>query len=129
MICCAQADERRRPEIVSVSEHTSATVPELFDLEWQNVNPSLPPLRGLEGARTLVGMLKAGCPDFTSRIDLIAAEDERVAVRASHSGIHQGAFLGIPPTGKQVTITATGIFTCKHGKLVENRAEAVAGNE
>lgn len=98
-----------------------AVAPELFNPEWQNIDPSLPPMRGLEGARALIGMFTASFPDFTSRIELIAAEDERVAVRASHTGTHQGDFMGVPPTGRQVTITATGIFSCKDGKLVENR--------
>jgi predicted ester cyclase len=105
----------------AVDAGDTAAVPDIFDPECRNVDPSLPPMQGLEGARTLVGMLKAGFPDFTSRIDLIAAEDDRVAVRASHTGAHQGDFMGIAPTGRQVTITATGIFSCKNGKLVENR--------
>jgi predicted ester cyclase len=105
----------------AVDAGDTAAVPEIFDPAWRNVDPSLPPMRGLEGARALVGMLKAGFPDFTSRIELIAAEDDRVAVRASHTGAHQGVFMGIAPTGRQVTITATGIFSCKDGKLVENR--------
>ncbi len=98
-----------------------AAVPELFAPEWQNIDPSLPPMQGLDGARALVGMFTASFPDFSSRIELIAAEDERVAVRASHTGTHQGDFMGVPPTGRQVTVSATGIFRCKGGKLVENR--------
>jgi predicted ester cyclase len=39
----------------------------------------------------------------------------------SGGGTHLGDLMGIPPTGRQVTITATGIFGCKDGKLVENR--------
>lgn len=93
----------------------------LFSPEWENVDPALPPMRGLDGARALIGMFTAGFPDFTSTIDLIAAEGDRVAVRATHSGTHQGPFLGLPPTGKRITVTATGIFTLKDGKLVENR--------
>lgn len=93
----------------------------LFSPEWENVDPALPPMRGLDGARALIGMFTAGFPDFTSTIDLIATEGDRVAVRATHSGTHQGPFLGLPPTGKRVTVTATGIFTLKDGKLVENR--------
>lgn len=106
---------------VAVDAGDTAAVEVLFAPEWQNVDPSLPPLRGLDGARALVEMFTASFPDFTSRLELIAAEDERVAVRASHTGTHRGAFMGIPPTGRQVTVTATGIFRCHDGKLVENR--------
>jgi steroid delta-isomerase-like uncharacterized protein len=105
----------------AVDAGDTAAVEALFAPEWQNIDPSLPPMQGLDGARDLVGMFTASFPDFTSRIELIAAEDERVAVRANHTGTHQGAFMGIPPTGRQVTVTATGIFSCRDGKLVENR--------
>lgn len=93
----------------------------LFSPNWVNVDPSLPPMRGLDGARALVGMFTAAFPDFTSTIEMMAAEGDRVGVRASHTGTHQGAFMGIPATGRRVTVTATGIFTVKDGKLVENR--------
>ncbi|GAB4424013.1 MAG: ester cyclase [Chloroflexi bacterium OHK40] len=105
----------------AVDAGDTAAVPELFDSAWRNVDPSLPPMEGLDGARALIGMLKAGFPDFSSRIELIAAEDERVAVRACHTGTHQGDFMGVPPTGRPVTIHATGIFTCKDGKLIQNQ--------
>lgn len=105
----------------AVDQGDVSTVGELFAPEWVNVDPSLPPLQGLEGARALVSMFTASFPDFTSRIELMAAEGDRVAVRAVHTGTHSGPFLGVPATGRKVTVTATGIFTCKDGKLVENR--------
>jgi steroid delta-isomerase-like uncharacterized protein len=66
-------------------------------------------------------MFTASFPDFTSQIELVAAEGDRVAVRASHTGTHQAPFMGIPATGKHVQVTATGIYTCRDGKLVQNR--------
>jgi steroid delta-isomerase-like uncharacterized protein len=105
----------------AVDAGDTEAVEELFAPDWQNVDPALPPMRGLDGARSLVGMFTASFPDFSSRIELIAAEDDRVAVRAAHTGTHKGAFLGIAPTGRQVTVSASGIFTCKDGRLLENR--------
>ncbi|MCC6602186.1 MAG: ester cyclase [Anaerolineae bacterium] len=98
-----------------------AAVEELFALEWENIDPALPPMAGLEGARSLVQMFTAGFPDFSSKIELMAAESDRVAVRALHTGTHRGEFMGIPATGKRVSVHATGIYTCKDGKLVQNR--------
>lgn len=105
----------------AVDQGDTDSVESIFVPEWVNVDPSMPPMQGLDGARALIRILKTGFPDFTSKIDLIAAEGDRVAVRASHTGTHQGPFLGIPATGKRAVITATGIFTLKEGKLVENR--------
>lgn len=105
----------------AVDQGDTNVVAELFAPTWENVDPALPPMQGLEGARSLVGMFTAGFPDFTSTIELMAAEGDRVAVRTIHTGVHRGPFLGIPATGKAVTVSATGIFTCQAGKLVRNQ--------
>jgi len=105
----------------AVDSGDASVVETLFSPQWQNVDPSLPPMRGLDGARALVTLFTKSFPDFTSHIEMMAAEDERVAVRASHTGTHQGDFMGIPATGKKVTVEATGIYTFSQGKLVENR--------
>lgn len=78
----------------AVDQGDTQVVEELFSAEWENVDPSLPPMRGLDGARTLVGMFTASFPDFTSKIELIAAEDDRVAIRATHTGTHREVFWG-----------------------------------
>jgi steroid delta-isomerase-like uncharacterized protein len=105
----------------AVDQGDTSVVETLFSPDWVNVDPALPPMTGLDGARALIGMLKTGFPDFTSQLDLMAAEEDRVAVRASHTGTHGGVFLGIPATGKYVAISASGIFKVKDGKLIENR--------
>lgn len=105
----------------AVDQGDTSQVEALFSPEWENVDPALPPMRGLDGARTLISMFTASFPDFTSKIELMAAEADRVAIRATHTGTHQGVFLGIPPTGKLVNVSATGIYTIKDGKLVQNR--------
>jgi steroid delta-isomerase-like uncharacterized protein len=105
----------------AVDHGDTGAVESLFSPEWVNVDPALPPMQGLNGARALIGMFIAAFPDFTSTIELIVAEGDRVAVRASHAGTHRGVFMGITATGNQVTVTATGIFTIKDGKLIQNR--------
>jgi predicted SnoaL-like aldol condensation-catalyzing enzyme len=44
---------------------------------------------------------------------------DRVAIRWSSSGIHDGDLMGVPPTGRQVEITGIDIFRLKDGKLAE----------
>ncbi|GAB4128302.1 MAG: hypothetical protein Fur005_46670 [Roseiflexaceae bacterium] len=105
----------------AVDAGDTSVVKQLFHPEWENIDPSLPPLRGHEGAKALIEMFTTSFPDFRSQIVLMAAEGERVAVHAHHSGTHQGTFLGVPPTGRQVSTTATGIFTCRDGQIVQNR--------
>ena len=105
----------------AMDQGDTSVVETYFAPEWVNVDPILPPLSGLEGARTLASLFHNSFPDFDSRIQLVAAEGDRVAVHATHTGTHQNTFMGIPATGKTITVTSTGIFTFKNGKLIENR--------
>lgn len=98
-----------------------AAVPEIFDPAWVNHDPSMPPLRGHDGACRLITIFKHAFPDFRTEIAAVLAEGDLVAMRLTHSGTHRGDFMGIPPTGRQAVVTASGIFRVANGRLVENR--------
>ena len=49
----------------------------------------------------------------------MVAEEDKVVVRWTASGTHQGSLMGIPPTGKEVAVTGVDIFRVKEGKLAE----------
>lgn len=97
-----------------------AAVPDLFDPEWVNEDPSLPQLRGHAGARQLITLLTGAFPDFRTSVDLIIADGDRVAARLTHTGTHRGDFLGVPANGRTATVGATGLFTVRDGRLVRN---------
>ena len=42
-----------------------------------------------------------------------------MALRFTFHGSHQGEFMGIAPTGKQVTMSGINIFRIADGKIVE----------
>ncbi len=64
--------------------------------------------------------MKAAFPDGSWEIADIAAENDIVFVRARFRGTHQGAFQGIPATGKSVV--AEGIHICRiaNNQIVEH---------
>jgi steroid delta-isomerase-like uncharacterized protein len=67
-------------------------------------------IRGPEGIMQMTAMFHAAFPDLHySPLDLIA-DGDKVAVRWSASGTHQGPFQGFPATGRPVTITGIDIF-------------------
>ena len=51
-------------------------------------------------------------------------EDNKVAARFTAHGIHKGSFMGLPPTGKPITMTGIEIFRIKDGKIIELWGEA-----
>ncbi|MEZ4570401.1 MAG: ester cyclase [Thermomicrobiales bacterium] len=55
----------------------------------------------------------------STMIDDHIAEGDRVVTRWSAQGTPEGTFQGIPPTGKQVTLTGIDIDRIAGGKIVE----------
>ena len=47
------------------------------------------------------------------------AEGDRIAFRSTMRGTHRGEFLGIPPTGIQVTVGLLDVIRIENGKFVE----------
>ena len=50
----------------------------------------------------------------------MVAEGDKVATRKTFHGTHQGEFMGIPPTGQQVSIGLIDIVRIVDGKVVEH---------
>jgi predicted ester cyclase len=80
--------------------------------------PGLPP--GREGLKAFVGAFHAAFPDGHLSIDQMIAEGDTVATRLTFRGTHTGNFMGIPPTGKNVTVPALDMARYADGKLVEH---------
>ncbi len=85
------------------------------------VNHTAPPGQALgsEGVKHRGARLRAAFPDLRSTIEDIIAEGDRVVARIASRGTHQGAHLGVPPTGKAVVWTGVDIFVIRAGKVVE----------
>jgi predicted ester cyclase/catechol 2,3-dioxygenase-like lactoylglutathione lyase family enzyme len=78
---------------------------------------------GLAGMKTRWGMMFAAFPDFCITIDDLIAEDDKVSMRATGRGTHQGEFFGVPATGKPVVFTEINLSRVVDGRMVEHWAE------
>lgn len=76
-------------------------------------------ISGTDGVYQLVTWMRATFDGFHVSPEDLVAERDRVLVRFTDSGTHQGDGLGIPPTGKQVSWTGIDIFRLTDGKIVE----------
>jgi steroid delta-isomerase-like uncharacterized protein len=81
----------------------------------------LPP--GPEGIRQAWQSFRAAFPDLVVTLDDLVAEGDKVAVRGVIRGTHQGELMGIPPTGKLLTVTFIDVNRIANGKLAERWAE------
>ena len=80
--------------------------------------PGYPPTR--EGFKQSIPMLRSGMPDFNATIDDVVAEGDRVVIRMTFRGTQTGEFMGMPPTGKSISVGVIDIFRIAGGKVVEH---------
>jgi predicted ester cyclase len=98
---------------------TSAVIELFFAPEYRrHLTPTGPHLTG-EEQRERASRLRVAFPDGDATLDDILAEGDRVAYRLTIRGTHQGAFLGVAPTGRRVTVSLFAIVRVDNGKLVE----------
>ena len=76
-----------------------------------------------EGMKQFFANTHSAFPDFHSTLEDMFAEGDKVVQRFTARGTHQGEFMGIAPTGKQVTITGINILRIEGGKIVEEWGE------
>lgn len=64
----------------------------------------------------------AGLSDLKFTIEETVAEGDLVAVRSTVTGVHDGTFMGAPPTGERVQFAAMNVFRIDDGEVSEDWA-------
>jgi steroid delta-isomerase-like uncharacterized protein len=88
-------------------------------IEREQLPPGVPP--GREGVKQLATMMRSAFPDLKATIEDAVAEDDKVVMRWTCTGTHSGGeFMGVPPTGKKVSIEVIDIIRIADGKFAEH---------
>lgn len=95
-----------------------ALIDELYSPDYVEHTPS-GPVHGTEAYKQYLMTYRTAFPDAHYTIEDQIAEGDKVMTRWSGRGTHQGPLMGIPPTGKQSTVTGMSIGRSEGGKIVE----------
>jgi len=74
---------------------------------------------GVEGVRQFVVAMRAGISGLRVDVEHLIAEGELVASVANVRGKHTGDLMGMPPSGKDVTMRIADVVRIQNGKVVE----------
>jgi steroid delta-isomerase-like uncharacterized protein len=66
--------------------------------------------------------LTTGLPDLCFTIEDTIAEGEKFVTCWTISGTHQGEYMGIPPTGRKITLEGITIHHIRNGKILDSYA-------
>jgi steroid delta-isomerase-like uncharacterized protein len=79
---------------------------------------------GIEAINNVITSCRAAFGGLHVTIDDIMADGDNVTCRFTAHGTHTGEFMGIPPTGRDITMTGIEIFRIRNGKIAELWGEA-----
>lgn len=74
---------------------------------------------GAQGYIDLFAEMRAAFPDLKATPEHITADEDTVALAYTITGTHQGTFLGVPPTNKEIKARGVQIARFADGKMVE----------
>lgn len=78
-------------------------------------------VHGPDGLETWMRAITTGFPDFEADVQEMLASDDRVMYEVTLSGTHEGEFAGIPPTDRDVELSAMESYRVADGAIQEHR--------
>ena len=94
---------------------------ELVQENFVELDPLPGQRQGREGLKDVIGMMRAAFPDLHWVIEETVASGEKVVSRFRWSGTQRGDFLGIPATGRKVTVAGVVVDRLSNGKMADSR--------
>ena len=104
-----------------LNQGNMSVIDELFSpdfVEHEKLPPEIPP--GREAPKVMFTMLRSAFPDFKATIEHLIAEGDKVVLSMTWTGTQKGEFMGVPPTGKSISIGVIDIIRLAEGKFVEH---------
>lgn len=97
----------------------STTIDDIFHPDVHIGTPLPIDARGAQALKQVWAALLRAYPDLHVSVQDLFGEDDRVVVRNTVTGTHQGEYLGIAPTGRSVTYDEMFIVRFAGGRVVE----------
>jgi steroid delta-isomerase-like uncharacterized protein len=88
------------------------------DFEEHELLPGIPPNGA--GLKQKYSLPRSGFSDLRFGVEDLLANGDRVAVRVTVGGTHNGVFPGRPPTGRTFEVTSVSIFRSADGRIAEH---------
>ncbi len=105
------------------TEENKAVVRRLLQAIWDGDLDTLDAHPGLQDMRRMLPVVRAAFPDFGGTVERQIAEGDTVATHALCHGTHQGAFMGVAPTGRRVSFQSVSLDRVVDGKVVQRNSE------
>jgi steroid delta-isomerase-like uncharacterized protein len=90
-----------------------------FAEDFVNHDPPFGVSADREGMRAAGALMRQAFPDWHSELHELVAEGDIVVERFTASGTQRGEVMGVPPSGKTVSLPGINMFRLRDGLVVE----------
>jgi steroid delta-isomerase-like uncharacterized protein len=101
------------------SQGNFAVIDEAISPNFVYRTSAFPEFHGPGGFKEFFTAHRKTFPDIRYTVEDVVAEGDKVVARWTASGTQKGDMMGIPPTGKQATVTGITIFRFANSKIAE----------
>jgi steroid delta-isomerase-like uncharacterized protein len=101
------------------TEVIAKTIDEVVDPDVLIRTPLPIDATGAEALKQVWAILLRAFPDLHVTVEDLIAEGDKVVIRNTVTGTHQGEYMGRPPTGRSVTYNEFFIFRFADGRIAE----------
>ena len=108
----------RRVSEEGLNQHNTALVDELCSPNFVFHTGSRT-IQSLPAYKNFLAQFFSAFPDGRFTIENLLAEGDCIVVRRTFRGTHKGRLMGLPPTGRKVTITDMALLRVANGEFVE----------
>ena len=81
------------------------------------------PLQGPKGYLMIISMMRSGFADIQWTLEDMITEGDKVAVRFTMRGTHNGEFFGVPATGKVIGVQAMNFYRLANEQIIEEHGQ------
>jgi steroid delta-isomerase-like uncharacterized protein len=80
------------------------------------------PMVGPSAYKAQLAVFVSGFPDLRFTVEETVCEKDKIAASWTFTGTHKGEFLGIAPTGKQISVAGITIHEIVDGKILDSQS-------
>lgn len=96
----------------------TSTYADVLAEDWVDLPLAPGQEQGPAGMAGQIAQFRQAMPDYTVEHQDVIVQGDKVAVRNTVSGTHQGAFMGHQPTGKRIEMRTMDVHQVRDGKIV-----------
>lgn len=103
------------------NDRNREVIDQVFARDWEDGNPTFPGQpKGIAGAIYFVDQYRKVFPDIQFSITHLIADADHVTFRFEATATHKGTLMGIPATGRRVTVTGIVIHKVENGRFAKS---------